>query len=312
MSGTDSDLSTKQFPWLRSGFDLEGWVGAIAALLVGILLSMLWSPLFLIGLAGAVLILFATRTATRTPPQGDNMIVAPCDGLVVSVAGARPADELRLGSGEWTRIRVSKGPTKSNGVYAPMDGAIDHVISETGDPAAFAAMKVDRPGLAVTFISFESGARSMGLRLATGGLGPRLEMSSDPGDAVRLGRNIGTLRLGGWCDIYVPKEAGVSVLPGQTLIGSETVIATFEADAIQPVAPAPMPAPAAPDPEPAPKPESEPVADADEEDEPSGSTAEEPPEGDEGKETDASVEDDEDVSDMLARLREEARKDYDD
>ncbi|MEO0549494.1 MAG: phosphatidylserine decarboxylase [Pseudomonadota bacterium] len=318
MADADIDLSTKQFPWLRSGFDLEGWVGALAAILVGILLGMLWDPLFLIGLAAAVIVLFATRTATRTPPSGDDLIVAPCDGLVVSVAGARPADELRLSAGDWTRIRVSKGPTKSNGIYAPMDGAIDHMISETGDPAAFAAMKVDRPGLAVAYIAFESGKRSAGIRFATGGLGPRLEITSDPGDAVRLGRNIGTLRLGGWYDIYVPASAPVQVRAGQTLIGAETVIASFDGAVVHATEPLIIPETVEPEPEPAEEVVSEPAASNGPEEE-----TETAPEVEAEAEEDLTLEkvtqkdakstdDDEDVSEMLARLREEARKDYDD
>ena len=43
---SDEDFSRKSFPWLRSGFDLEGYVGALAAWLVGILMGILWGPLF--------------------------------------------------------------------------------------------------------------------------------------------------------------------------------------------------------------------------------------------------------------------------
>jgi len=252
MSDTDADLSRATFPWLRSGFDLEGYVGALAAWLVGILLGLLWAPLFWIGFIAAIVILLATRTAERTPPVGDGLLSAPCDGMVVAISGANPPSELRLEGGGWTRVRVSVGPTKSNGIYAPMDGAVDHIIRETGDPSAFAAMKVDRPGLAAAFVSFESGDRATGLRLATGGLGPRLEIASEPGDAVRLGRNIGTLRLGGWCDIYVPSGARIEIRPGQTLIGAETVLARFDGgmadlfetqpaeDGIVPTAPLPV------------------------------------------------------------------------
>lgn len=224
----NQDFSRMRMPWLRSGFDLEGYVGAIAALLVGFLLATFWWPLFLIGLFGALVILLATRTAERTPPRGDNLIIAPCDGIVVSTHGATPPSELRLEGEGWIRLRISAGPVASNGICAPMDGAIDHIIQETGDPSAFAASKPDRPGLAVAFVSLESGDRATGMRLATGGLGPRLELSSEPGDAVRLGRNIGTMRLGGWCDIYLPASSGLVVEPGQTLIGGETVIAEFD------------------------------------------------------------------------------------
>lgn len=224
---SDTDLSRETFPWLRSGFDLEGYVGALAAWLVGILLGILWGPLFWIGFVAAIVILLATRTAERTVPDVENIVVAPSDGMIVSVGGATPPDELRLEGAGWTRVRVSVGPTKTNGICAPMDGAIDHVIRETGDPAAFAATKPDRPGLTIAYIALESGERSVGMRYATGGLGPRLEIDKEAGDAVRLGRGIGTLRMGGWYDLYVPSEMVVLPVPGQTLIGSETIIGRF-------------------------------------------------------------------------------------
>lgn len=224
----NTDFSLKRFPWLRSGFDLEGYVGALAALLVGLLLGALWDPLFWIGFIGAVVILFATRTAERTPPKSTDVLVTPVDGMVVDIARAAPPAELRLAGGDWTRVRISVGPTKTNGIYAPIDGELDHIILENGDPAAFAAMSVDRPGLAVAYVSLESGSRATGMRLATGGLGPRLEVRAEAGDAVRLGRNIGTMRLGGWCEVYVPADIKIDVIEGQTLIGSETVLARFE------------------------------------------------------------------------------------
>lgn len=304
---SDEDFSRKSFPWLRAGFDLEGYVGALAAWLVGILLGIVWGPLFWIGFVAAIVILFATRTAERTPPEAEDLITAPTDGLVVSVGGATPPDELRLQGAGWTRIRISVGPTKTNGVHAPMDGAIDHVILETGDPAAFAAMKPDRPGLAVAYVSLESGSRAVGLRLATGGLGPRLEIANEAGDAVRLGRNIGTLRLGGWCDLYVPASVEVLPRPGQTLICAETVIGRFGSAAAdlferddERTEPAPEPKDETPAPEPV---EAELVIE--EEDE---LTLEQLA----GAEAKSDSEEDEDVSEMFARLRKEAKKIQDD
>lgn len=317
------DFSRKRMPWLRSGFDLEGYVGALAAWLVGILLGILWGPLFWIGFVAAVVILFATRTAERTPPRGDNLIISPCDGIVVSTQGATPPSELRLDGEGWTRLRISAGPTASNGIYAPIDGAVDHIIQETGDPTAFAATKPDRLGLAGVYISLESGERATGMRLATGGLGPRLELSSEPGDAVRLGRNIGTMRLGGWCDIYVPPNASLVIEPGQTLIGGETVIAefgngqtkddTFEVKPEAAVAPLPDPdevaSTTALEEETS---EPELVSDVAAEGEPEDELTLE--EVAETAETDAPADHDEDddVKEMFARLRKEASKVQDD
>lgn len=297
---SDKDFSRESFPWLRGGFDLEGYVGAVAALLVGILLGYVVGILFWVGFIAAVIILFATRTAERTAPLAEGLIVAPTDGVIVSVSGARPPDELRLNGADWTRVRVSIGPTMTNGIHAPMDGAIDHIIRETGDPAAFAAMKPDRPGLAVAYVSLQSGDRGVGMRFATGGLGPRLEVVSEAGDAVRLGRNIGTLRLGGWCDLYLPASVKVLPTPGQTLIGSETILGRFGGDTAATARPDVAETNEAPETD-APV-EAEPVIDEDDE------LTLEALEG----EPEASKPEDEDVSEMFARLRNEAKKMQDD
>ena len=303
---SDRDFSRESFPWLRSGFDLEGYVGALAAGLVGILLGIVWNPLFWIGFIAAIVILLATRTAERTVPEAEGIVVAPTDGIIVSVDGATPPDELRLNGPGWTRVRVSVGPTKTNGIYAPMDGAMGHVIRETGDPAAFAAMKPDRPGLSVAYVALESGNRSLGMRYATGGLGPRLEIDKEPGDAVRLGRAIGTLRLGGWYDLYLPANIEILPVPGQTVIGSETILGRFGsagADVFETDAPEA----AKPEPEPAEKePVDEPEVVIDEDDELSLDAL-----AGEGEDATAEKED-EDVSEMFARLRKEARKIQDD
>lgn len=301
---SDTDLSRQTFPWLRSGFDLEGYVGALAAWLVGILLGILWAPLFWIGFVAAIVILLATRTAERTVPDAEDIVVAPSDGMIVSVGGATPPDELRLEGAGWTRVRVSVGPTKTNGICAPMDGAIDHVIRETGDPAAFAATKPDRPGLTIAYIALESGERSVGMRYATGGLGPRLEIDKESGDAVRLGRGIGTLRLGGWYDLYVPSDMEVLPVPGQTLIGSETIIGRFGGVSTDLFG--------REEAEKADSPDEEESADApveaelvmDEDDELTLEAL--------SGEDEADEKEDEDVSEMFARLKKEARKIQDD
>ncbi len=304
------DLSRNRFPWLRSGFDLEGWVGALAAWLVGLLLGILWGPLFWIGFLAAVVILFATRTAERAVPENEDVLVAPCDGTIVSVGGATPPDELRLEGSGWTRIRISSAPFTSNGVHAPMGGEIDHIIRETGDPAAVIAMRADTPGLAVAYIALASGGRSAGMRLSTGGFGPRLEISAETGDAVRTGRTIGTRRLGGWCEVYVPSGTVANAWVGQTVIGAETVLARFTGGVEDIFEPEAEPETAAPDPEPVIEPELAPDDDTplDERIEALEELIDEAPSEDDLPESEIDEDEPEDVTEMFARLRKEAEK----
>jgi len=236
MTRTSASARLGNYIWARTGFDLEGIVGALAAWLVGLLLGSLWGPLFWVGFIGAFIILLATRKQTRTPPEMANLVIAPVDGIVQSVTKAIPPSELRLGAGERLRLRISSSPMATNPVYAVMNGEIASIIMEDPDPAVIFASEPDLQGLAIAHISYESLGQSVGCSIATGGLGPRLEIMSEIGDPVRAGRVVGKRRLGGWCDIYLDPDARVLVRAGQTLIGAETMLCrlvrTVRADAV--------------------------------------------------------------------------------
>lgn len=217
--------------WARMGFDIEGIVGALAAWLVGLLLGWLWGPLFWLGAFAAIIILLATRRQSRTAPDAANLVIAPCDGVVHSIAKAHPPTELRLGGGERLRVRISSAPTSTNPIHAPITGEVASVVMEEPNPSVITASHPDLPGLAVAHVTLESLGQSIGCTVATGGFGPRLEMMSEPGDPVRAGRVIGKRRLGGWCDIYLASDARLLVSAGQTLVGSETVLCRLKREA---------------------------------------------------------------------------------
>tara|TARA_R110000787_G_scaffold72118_13_gene160779 strand:- start:2250 stop:3137 length:888 start_codon:yes stop_codon:yes gene_type:complete len=218
------DLERRSTPWLTVGLDWEGVAAALGALLVALLLGLIWSPLFWIGFAGVILALMAARWSHRTPPDLANGIVSPCDGVVVSVERVEAPSELRLTESATMRIRVSSAPSATNKVYTPIAGSLESLILEAGENGVPLATRPEDDGLTRAYLTFESRGQQVGVRLASGGFGPRIELSTEAGDIVRLGRPFGTRRLGGWCDIYVPGNTGVLIWPGQTLIGGETVL----------------------------------------------------------------------------------------
>ncbi len=218
------DLDSKSTPWMNIGLDWEGVAAALGALLVALLLGVIWSPLFWIGFAGVVIALMAARWSHRMPPDLANGIVAPCDGVVVSVGRAEAPSELRLTESGVTRIRIASAPSATNKVYTPIAGSVESMIFEAGENTVPLAARADDDGLARALLTFESRGQQVGVRLASGGFGPRIDLATEAGDIVRLGRPFGTRRLGGWCDVYVPNGVGMLIWPGQTLIGGETVM----------------------------------------------------------------------------------------
>lgn len=227
MADANNEFSNTTFPWARTGFDLEGIAGALASWLIGILLGMIWGPLFWLGFIAAVICLLATRRAGRTMPEAPDAVVAPCDGVITEITTETPPTELRMKDMARTRIRVSSSPASPTGIYAPMAGGIEAVISEEGDPSRIVALSPDALGLSVAFVAVSSGDADAGLRIAAAGLGPRIDIDVEAADAVRAGRQLGKRRMGGWCDIYLPDGFKTSLVPGMTLVGGETSLGVW-------------------------------------------------------------------------------------
>lgn len=221
------DVERQSLPWFKTVFDWEAVAAASGAFLAALLLGWIWAPLFWIGFAAMGIALAAGRWAKRTPPDLAYGVVAPCDGVVVSVGYGDAPAALRLKGESLVRVRIASSPVSTNKLYAPMAGGVEIVSLAQGEPGQPVALKPDQDGLTRAYITFESQNEQAGVVLTTGGLGPRIELSVDHGDVVRLGRSFGTRRLGGWCDIYLPSDIRTHVWPGQTLTGGETVLAHF-------------------------------------------------------------------------------------
>lgn len=213
-------------PWFRAKFDLEGLgFGGLALALAILVGGFPWvggvlSFIFWIAL---IVILFGSRDSERTSPVGKELVISPCDGVVVDIANVAPPREIRWDTPEVKRVRISSSPFSVNGIRAPLTGNIESFLEEEGAPAAL-ALNADNSDLREAFILFSGEEGVTAVRLATGGLGPRLDIDLEPGDGVRAGRKIGVRRLGGWCDVYLPINAETSLIPGMSVVGGETIL----------------------------------------------------------------------------------------
>ncbi len=217
--------------WAKSRFDVEGLIGAAATLFIGLVLGQFWAPLFFLSLVIAIIILLATRRQLRIPPPvTENLVIAPCDGIVHSVMPASPPPELRLGGGTYLRLRIASSPASTNALYAMISGKLCSIILEDADSSVITAHHPEKEGLAKVHFCFENLGIRIGYTAATGGFGPRLEITSKQGDSVEAGSIIAKRRLGGWCDIYLAEDARLLISKGQSLIGSETVLCRLKRD----------------------------------------------------------------------------------
>lgn len=228
------DLDRRAMPWLKSGFDWEGVAAAAGAFLVALLLGWIWAPLFWLGFAAFLAALAAGRWSQRTPPDIVEGVVAPCDGVIVSIELADVPNELRFAGQTATRIRIASSPVSTNKVYAPIAGSVEALGLTQGEASVPLAMNPEDEGLTRAFVTFESQGEQVGVRLVSGGLGPRIELHAEAGGITRLGRVFATRRLGGWCDVFLANGRGLMVWEGQSVTGGETVIGRLKAETVHP------------------------------------------------------------------------------
>lgn len=224
MAQASKPIQTLRYPWARGGFDLEGWVAALAMIIVGLLLGWLWSPLFLLGLIAAIAALLATRHGPRTVAEATDAVVSPVDGVLHSILEGTPPAELRFEQEKAIRLRVSSSPFTQNRILSPASGEVSTLLLEAGRQSILIAPDPDAFGLERMFLTIEGSESVVGTDVKVAAFGPRMDADVTQGDKVAKGEIVGKRRLGGWCDVWLPLETEIAVVPGQTLMAGETVL----------------------------------------------------------------------------------------
>jgi phosphatidylserine decarboxylase len=195
--------------------------GAVLAL-VGLFLSH-W--LFWLGVAFVLFCLYFFRDPERVPPGQDDVLLAPADGHVVSVAVAVPPAELALGAGVRWRVAIFLSVLDVHVNRMPADGTVTRIAYRHGRFLNASLDKAsdenERNALAIRLTD----GREIAVVQIAGLIARRIRCDVREGDAVRAGARFGIIRFGSRTDLYLPEGVRPLVAEGQTMIGGETVIA---------------------------------------------------------------------------------------
>ncbi|MGH7810949.1 MAG: phosphatidylserine decarboxylase family protein [Candidatus Binatia bacterium] len=204
----------------REGYPLILTVAAcgVAALAFG------WTVfsivLFLLALAVAGFF----RDPERIIPTGENLILAPADGKVVSVAAVTPSG---MFAGSATRISIFLSPLDVHINRIPVAGKISEVRYQAGAflPAynEDASERNERNALKVV----DRAGRSLGVVQIAGVMARRIVCWAKVGDDISRGDRFGLIMFGSRTDTYLPHGCSVEVSEGQRVRGGETIIGRF-------------------------------------------------------------------------------------
>ena len=198
------------------------------AIVIGVaLLSLLiWKVLFwpLIGLAIWVAAFF--RDPVRTTPVGDDLIVAPADGLVTMIQRVPVPREIaaELGGGELVRVSMFMSVFDVHINRTPIAGTIRQAVYISGKFLNADLDKASDENERQHFVVEGHGGRRVGFTQIAGLVARRIVTFVKPGDMVATGQRIGLIRFGSRVDVYLPDDCVCQVALGQRTIAGETVI----------------------------------------------------------------------------------------
>jgi phosphatidylserine decarboxylase len=209
--------------------------GLIAvAIALAVLLGLGWGivgwPLLM--LSAGVFAFF--RDPERVVPQGDDLVVAPADGMVTMICQVPPPLELQgpdgaggpgLGSEPVTRVSIFMSVFDVHINRAPVGGTVKRVFYIPGKFMNADLDKASDENERQHILIERSDGRPIGCTQIAGLVARRIVPFVKPGDIVAAGQRIGLIRFGSRVDVYLPQGTDTKVLLGQTVIAGETILA---------------------------------------------------------------------------------------
>ena len=199
-----------------------------------------------VALATAIVAWRFFRDPERTPPEGDDIVVSPAEGLVINVkrseGGQIPVSEKQGRShalDELVRTPLDSEDAVIVGIAlsfldvhvnrAPVPGK---VLVQRRHPGPFGSLKDP----AAVFVNerattlIEHRGTQIAIVLIASRLVRRIVSFVKEGEDVAIGQRIGVIRFGSQVDLVLPARDGVEVLiePGQRVRAGETIVARLD------------------------------------------------------------------------------------
>lgn len=205
-----------------------GWPFIGIALAAAVLLGLLWEPLFWLGLLATAYCAYFFRNPPRVTPTRVGLVVAPADGMVLPIERAVPPPELELGDQPLTRISIFLNIFNVHVNRVPVDGTVTALSYRPGKfvNASLDKASVDNERMSVKVTTYDG--VDLGFIQIAGLVARRIICELKVGETVRAGQVFGLIRFGSRMDIFLPDGVAPLVVPYQTAVAGETVIADLQ------------------------------------------------------------------------------------
>lgn len=209
-----------------------GLIAAAASLFVLLILG--WELLGWPMLMASLGVFAFFRDPERVVPQGDNLIIAPADGIVARIETVEPPLEFQINDGSG-HAGLPAGPVTRVSIFlsifdvhinrTPVGGTVRRVVYIPGRFISAELDKASDDNERQHILVERADGLKVGFTQIAGLVARRIVTFVKPGDILAKGQRIGLIRFGSRLDVYLPAGTDAAVMIGQRVIAGETVIA---------------------------------------------------------------------------------------
>jgi phosphatidylserine decarboxylase len=199
-------------------FILVAWLlAAVLAALAPWWLILLWLPI-------AIWVIAFFRDPVRTGPRGDQYLLAPADGVVVSVTSI---DEPAYMKDRTTRVSIFMNVFNVHVNRYPADGTVEFRHYNAGSFGHAGTEKASLENEQST-LGMQTAKGKITIRQIAGLVARRIVTDHQPGTRVQQAERMGLIRFGSRVDLFVPAGARVLVHTGDKTFAGQTVVAQWD------------------------------------------------------------------------------------
>lgn len=165
------------------------------------------------------------RSPKRTVILNDNNIIAPADGKVVVIEEVIESEFLKE---KCIQVSIFMSPINVHVNRYPISGIVKYSKYHPGLFLVAWHPKSSTDNERTTIVVEHKNGKSVLFRQIAGALARRIVNYSKVGDTAIQGSEFGFIKFGSRVDLFLPLTAKVKVNLEEKVLGSQTVIATFE------------------------------------------------------------------------------------
>ena len=185
----------------------------------------IWSILLGASVIFFYLIVSFFRVPKRTVTIDGNKILAPSDGKVVVIEEVQETEYL---NDKYTQISIFMSPLNVHCQWYPINGIVKYFKYHPGKYLVAWHPKSSTENERTTIVVEDKEGRQILFRQIAGAVARRIVYFGKEGEEVRQDKEAGFIKFGSRIDVFIPLKSTINVKIDQNVVGSQTVLATFD------------------------------------------------------------------------------------